>query len=138
MPQFFNGDITRFLARRVAALDEAEGDILPDGERVEQGGTLEQHAETQEQLVALLAAKPRHFLAADGDRTRIRREDAEDGLDHHRFAGARSADDDQRAALGHREIDAVQHILRAEGLADILEYDVSFLVHHVTSRIAKR
>ena len=43
--QLLDGDVARLGARHAAALDQAEGDILPDRQAVEQGRALEQHAE---------------------------------------------------------------------------------------------
>ena len=40
--------------------------------------------------------------------------------------------------LRHREVDAVQHVLRPEGLADIVEHDMGVLVHRVTPRTEAR
>jgi hypothetical protein len=43
--ELFDRDVARLLARHAAALDQAEGDVLPDRQAVEQRRALEQHAE---------------------------------------------------------------------------------------------
>ena len=56
LAQLLDGDVPGLGARHVAALDQAEGDVLPDGQRVEEGRALEQHAEALQIVVARLAA----------------------------------------------------------------------------------
>ena len=43
--ELFDRDVARLAARHAAALDQAERDVLPDGQAVEQRRALEQHAE---------------------------------------------------------------------------------------------
>ena len=76
------------------ALDQPEGDVLPDRQTVEQGRALEQHAEVPAHLLAVAAGAgrpspaPSIWIAAG-----IGTQQAEDAFDQHRLAGARAADD---------------------------------------------
>jgi hypothetical protein len=51
-------------------------------------------------------------------------DDAENAFEHHRLAGAGAADHHQRLAALNGDVDAVQHRLRPEGLADVVELDM--------------
>src|SRR6185295_4298951 len=62
------GNVPGLAPAHLLALDEAEGDVLPDGERIEQRRSLEQHAEARQDLVALRPRQAYHLLAADADR----------------------------------------------------------------------
>ena len=110
-------DVARLRPRHAAPLDQAERDILPYAERIEQRAALEQHAEFAHQPVAGGAAQPDRLDAVDPDRAGIGPEQAEDALDQHRFAGAGAADDDEALAGAAGDIDAVEHALAPERLA---------------------
>src|SRR5260221_5577829 len=113
--------LQRHLLRRcatgAATHDQAEGDVLPDRQRVEEGAALEQHAEFAHQLLALAGREVGDLLAVDRDRAGIGLDEAEDAFQHHRLAGAGAADDDDALAHADVEIDAVEYPLRPEGLA---------------------
>ncbi len=89
-------------------LAQAKGDVLPDGEAVEERPALEQHAEMTQECPPV-DALDRHPV--DQDRGRVRSEDAEDALQRHRLAGARPADDHQALPRHHLQRDAVEHPL---------------------------
>ena len=125
LAELLHGDVARLGAGHVAALDQAEGDILPDGQGVEQCCPLEQHAETLKILVTRRALEADHLFACHLDRAGFGLEDAEHAFQHHRLAGAGAADHHQRMALGHRQVDTVQHMLGSEALLDAVENDMS-------------
>ena len=85
--------------------------------RIEQRAALEQHAEFAYQPVAGGAAQPDSLDPVDPDRAGIGPEQADDALDQHRFAGAGAADDDETLAGAAGDIDAVEHGLAPERLA---------------------
>ena len=122
--ELLDGDVARLAARHAAALDQAEGDILPHRQAVEERGRLEQHAEFPQHRVARAAANARHILAIDEDLALVGPEDAEHAFDHHRFAGARAADHHQRFPGIQGQVDAVEHDLAAEALLDAPEFDL--------------
>ena len=97
---------------------QLEADILPDRQAVEQRAVLEQHADA---VVQRLALAPRHRASTSRPSTSISAgiglDQAEDALDRHRLAGARAAQDHHRVPGADVEVDAVQHLLRPEGLA---------------------
>src|SRR3546814_2659254 len=67
LAQLVEGDLFRLVAFHPAALDQAEGDIFPDLQAVEEGGTLEQHAEFAQHLLALVGAEFHRVFAVDQD-----------------------------------------------------------------------
>src|SRR3546814_7246929 len=77
-----------------------------------------QHAELAQHAFALATAHADHLFAVDLDAARVRRQQAQDAFQHHRLAGARPADDHQRFAFAHVEIDAVEDMLRPERLLE--------------------
>ena len=93
---------------RRRALDEAEGDVLPDLQAVEQRRALEQHAELAHEIVAVGAAEVGGVLAVDEHGALIRLDDADDAFEQDRFAGARTADHHQRLAGRDLQVDAVE------------------------------
>ena len=70
------------------------------------------------------AVGPHHLLAVDPDRADVGLEQAQDALDQHRLAGARAADDDERPAGRHVEVDALQDPLRPEALGEPADHDL--------------
>src|SRR5262249_35410399 len=121
--EFFESDLVGVGARHAAPLHKAEGDILPDAQRIEEGAPLKQHAEFTHQSFAPAAAQPDRFLAVNANRSRLGPHDAEDALDQHRFAGAGAADNDEALAPRDRKVDAVQNALSADRFLDAGERD---------------
>ncbi len=126
----------RLRARQLLDLQQAEGDVLPHRQAVEQRRSLEQHAELLHHLLALAPRQARHLLAVDLDRARIGLEDAEDALEQHRLAGARAADHHHRFGLADLEIEAVQHVLRAEALVQVADPDLGLGRAHRLKKIS--
>ena len=83
--------------QRLAGVAQAEGDVLPDRQAVEERAALEQHAEVAQEGAAVDRGEGH---AVDQDLAAVGREDAEDAFQRHRLAGARAADDDE-ALAGH-------------------------------------
>ena len=112
-------------------LNEAEGDVFPDLEAVEQCAALEQHAELAKEFLALIFLHADDFDAVDLDTALFRRKQAEDAFEKHRFAGAGTADDDHALAPADLQVDAVQHHLgtAGESLPHALEDDLGIVAH---------
>lgn len=125
LAEFLHGDVFCLGPGHVAPLDQAEGDIFPNGERVKQGSTLKQHAEPSEILVACGTLEANHFLATHRDGTGFGMQDSEHAFQHDGLARARTADDHQRAPLWHRQVQAIQDMLCPEAFADVLQNNVS-------------
>ena len=81
--------------------------------------------------VALGMAHGRGFRAIDHDGAGIGDDEANDVLDEDRFAGAGTANDDKRFAGGNFQIDAVEDLLGAKGLAQIADLDLRHAVSGV-------
>ena len=110
-------------------LQQAERDVLPDRQAVEQRGALEQHAELLHDLLARAARRaPITSSPSISIEPRSGSQDAEDALQQHRLAGARAADHHDQLALGDVEIDAVQHLLGAEALVQVADADLGVAV----------
>ena len=107
-----------------AALDQAERDVLPDGQGVEQRGPLEQHAELGQHPGAIGTAQMDGRLAIDQDLAAVWTQQAQDAFQQDGLAAAGAADDDDALALLDLQIDALQHLLAAEGLAQALDDDL--------------
>src|SRR5581483_11250316 len=102
-------------------LAEGKGDILEDGERVEQGRALE----TEADLAAGFLQRFR-FAAADVhavhlDAAPVRLDQADDVLQGDALARSRAADDGHRLALEDGKIDAVEHGPGPEALREVAE-----------------
>ena len=114
--QLGGGDLFCLVAVDTLLREKAERDVFPDGQAVEQRRALEQHAEFLVDAFPIPCRNADHLFAVDLDAAaRVRRQETEHAFDQDRFAGARTADDDQRFADAHVQIDAVQHDLRTEG-----------------------
>ena len=125
LAEFFDGNFFCFAARHVAALDQAEGDIFPDGQGVKKRAALKQHAEAAQVFIAAYAFQAGDFLAAHLDGAGIGAEDSEDAFQHDGFSGAGAADHHQRMAFRHGKRNAVQHMLGTEALVNILQDNVT-------------
>src|SRR5207244_2830644 len=122
--EFLQRDLARLGTRHAAPLDQAEGDVFPDPQRIEQRAALEQHAEFAHQRLARLAPQPDRLLAIDANRAAIGPHQPEDSLDQHRFADPRAADHDEALARRNGEVDAVEHALAAERFLEALDGDL--------------
>src|SRR5690606_29080863 len=121
--QLLERDDLRLRSRHALTLDQAEGDVLPDRQAVEQRAALEEHPELGVHALALARREMHDVLSVDLDRAAIGVNDAEDRLEEHRLAGAGAADDDERLAAPDIEIHPLQHLLAAEALVQIANFD---------------
>src|SRR5690606_21961613 len=119
-----NGDVLRLFALHLAALNKTEGHILPDGQAVKQRSALQAHAELAQHLFTLTGIHLQDVFSVHKNLAAIGTDDAEHAFDHHRLAGTRPADHNERLAFRHGEVDAVQHNFLAEALIDIPEFDL--------------
>src|SRR6185312_6133327 len=124
--ELFQRDVFGYAAIHAAALDQAESDILPDAQRIEQRRALEQHAEFLHQRFAMAARQRRDFLSVDLDRAGIGIDQAEDAFDGDGFARARAADDDDAFLMADIEIDTVEHGLAPEGFLQAADRNLGF------------
>ena len=102
------------------AAHQAEGDVLPDGEGIEQGTALEEHAELGEEGVAVAGCG---VFTVYGYFTGTRCNEAKHAFQRDGFARTRTADDDHALAFGDVEVHAAQDVVGAEGFFDVLEGD---------------
>ena len=134
--QLLDGDLAGLAAGTLEwAAQQAEGDVLPDRERVKEGRSLKQHAEAREQRLALAA---RRVVPVDGDAAAVGGDEPEDALQQHRLARARAADDHHRAALGHMQAGAAQHGSAVKILVQLGEGDHAEKNTPVSRKLAAR
>ena len=103
---------------------EPERHVLPDRQAVEQRPALEQHAELAAQPVDRVARGADDFLAVDADRAAVGDQQAEHALDQDGLARPGTADHHQRLARYEIEVDALEHLLRAEALGQPADRDL--------------
>ena len=90
-------------------------DVLRHGQRREQGAALEHHAGPA--LDIGLGTGVVDVAAEDLDMPALGPLEAEDGVEQHRLAGARAADDGEDLAAADLEVEAVMDDIVAEGAA---------------------
>src|SRR5579859_1047271 len=118
------GDAAHAVGLADPALREAEGDVAPHRHRIEQRAALEEHPELGADALHVTRAGAHHFDTVDGHRSALWCEQAENALERHRLARARSADDRHRLAMLDRQVDPVEHGLLVEALHHIGELDL--------------
>jgi hypothetical protein len=89
------------------------------GEQVER---LEDHSDVAAELVDV-DMRVVHPQAIDDELPAVDRLELVDRPDHRALAGAGRPDDHDDVALIHREVDAAEHMKRAEVLVDVPELD---------------
>ena len=111
--------------RLLGVLDEREGHVLLDGKRIEQRRSTETSMPNLRRTRLSSIVVERHdVLAVDPDVAAVGLEQAHEVLHQHRLALPRAADDDVDLAALDVEIDAAQHLVRAERLLDAANADL--------------
>jgi hypothetical protein len=105
-------------------LPQREGDVVVEVLRAEQGAVLEQHAEQLADLVQLLLADLGDVTAVDDDRAGLGLEQADQGLQEHRLAGAGGPEHHADLTRGEREADVLPDRLSPEPLRQVLDDDL--------------
>jgi hypothetical protein len=98
-------------------------DVVVEVERAEQGAVLEQHAEEAAQLVELVLAAVGQVVAVDPDVPPVRPQQADQGLEEDRLAGAGGAEQHRDLACGQRERDVLPDDLPTERLGQSVDHD---------------
>src|SRR5688572_8289258 len=100
-------------------LAQAHGNVVANGERVEQRGELKDVADSRAQRIEIAARERRHLETIDQDSPAVGLEQPDDVLDRDRLARARVPDDDHRLAFDHVERETGEDAFRAEALVDV-------------------
>src|SRR5512143_1682076 len=114
------------LVRQFRMRPQAETDILPHRERIEERRHLEQHAELFSQLIQLVLVEIVQDLARHLNLAPIREEQPDDVLDQYAFAAAAASNDGHALALSDGQIHAAEHLKAAEALIQIRDLDHRF------------
>ncbi len=107
------------LGRDVARLEDGQRDVLADGERIEEGAGLEEHAETLADLGQPFVVELGDLGAVDENFARVGLERADDVAQEGTFAAAAAAHDDEDFAVLQLEGDVLQNLPRAEAAAHV-------------------
>jgi hypothetical protein len=121
-------DLLDLIFGEAAAFAQREGDVLADGQRIEERAVLENHRDFTAHRLHLLFGELRDVLAGDEDAPGVGAQKTHDQLQRDRLAHAGAAQDAQRLARHHMKVDVLQHVQTAEGLRDILEGNVGLAV----------
>ena len=130
-PTISSFSVTTALTLRLGQLGvfaQREGNIVVDVHRAEQRAVLEQHAEQLAYLVEASLRQLGEVLVVDPDRSAIRLEQPDQGLEEDRLAGTGRSKQDRYLAGGKREGHIRPNWLRTEGLRQPLD---SYLNAHV-------
>jgi hypothetical protein len=90
---------------------------------------LEDHAHVLAQRAHRLRVAMAQRLAVDRERAFLELFEAVDAAQQRALARAALADDGDHLAAAHREVDALQHLVRAEALAQRADRDDGFIGH---------
>ena len=108
----------------LGVLAQREGDVVVEVHRAEHGAVLEQHAEQLADLVELLLGAARDVGALDDDRALVGLEQADQGLQEHRLAGAGRTEHHADLAGRDRQGHVTPDQLLAERLAQVVDLDL--------------
>ena len=111
---FFRGDVIGV---------EAIGDVVFDGEGVEEGGLLKDHPDAGAEGEEVALGHGLDFLAKDADGPGVWAEEAVDQLEEDTFAGAGGAEDDALLAGGDGEGDVFEDGFAVETDGNVVEDD---------------
>src|SRR5690606_458820 len=113
------GDLGFVEMREVLA--DRVGDVLAHVERVEERRGLEEHGDLSAHGKELLLRTPHQLLAVEEDRSAVGAEQADQALEQHALARARSADHRERLPTSNGKVEALVDDVLAEGLPQVLE-----------------
>ena len=102
---------------------ETIGYVVFDGEGVEEGGLLKDHADSLAELEEIDFAHAADLVVKDGDGPRVGFEETVRELEEDGFTAACGTEDDAGLALADSEGDVVQDGFDVEGDGDVLEDD---------------
>ena len=122
--QLLHHDVADLGLGLLGVLAQREGDVVVEVHRAEHRAVLEQHAEQLADLVELLLGAGGDVDALDHDAALVGLEQADDGLEEHRLAGAGGAEHDADLAGGDGEGDVAPDELLAEALGQVLDLDL--------------
>jgi hypothetical protein len=112
------------LRRWAPRAPQRKGDVVENGHRVEERAFLERHPELLADLGALAVGKGPEVTAVHENPAGVRSDQPDQVLQENALAGAGRPDDDERLAFGDRQVDAVEHRLPVERLAEVLDPDL--------------
>src|SRR5262249_14862694 len=108
---------------RAALLAQTEGDIVEDGQAVEEGGTLEEKAEAKALAGQRAGAEVGEHIAVGDDAPGRRPQQGEEQVQEHGLAAAALADHHEGLAMGDVEGEVLEYALRAELYRHAVEAD---------------
>ena len=115
------GDLGLALA---GVLAQREGDVVEEAHRAEEGAVLEEHPEELADLVEVVSAELDDVAAVDDDRAGVGADQADQGLEEDRLAGAGRAEHHRDLPRGEGEGDVVPDELAPEPLGQAAHRDL--------------
>jgi hypothetical protein len=107
----------------LGVLSDRERDVLGERHGIEECPGLEEDAEAFAHGVELLALELAEVFSEHENLALVGQEGSDHVSQESGFAGARAPEDDHDLALAYIEIDTLEHLLGAEGFAEILHGD---------------
>jgi hypothetical protein len=101
-----------------ASLDEGEGDVLGDGEAIEEGGVLEEVADAAAEGGELTFGEAAEGGAVELDGAGVGMEKADDVFEQDAFAFAGRADEDEGFAPADVEVDPLEDLLGVKAFVE--------------------
>jgi hypothetical protein len=117
-------DVTDLGLRLLGVLAQRERDVVVEVHRAEHGAVLEQHAEQLADLVEVALGAGGDVGALDDDRALVGLEQADQGLEEDRLAGAGGAQHHADLARGDGQRHVPPDQLLAEGLRQVVDLDL--------------
>jgi len=113
---------------------ESVGDVRPHVLRIEERPTLEEHRDAPAEQRELLGVHRGDFLSVEDDGPSVRLQEPDEHLEHDALADAGPADDGERLAALHVEIQVLIDHLGTEGLPHAAEPN-QHVVGHLAGRL---
>jgi len=109
MTELFDRHFPRFSRLQASCCDRGEGDVLPDGHRIEESAILKEDPKPRKEAGAGAFIGVDRLLSVYRDRSRIGPDEIENAFEEHGLAASGGAENNQVFAGGQVEIDSRQN-----------------------------
>src|ERR1700682_1763738 len=117
-------DLVDLFFSQVPGLAQGESDVLSYREGVEERAVLKNHGNFLADPFHLFFRIVRDVFSGDDYAARVRLKKSHDVMQRYRLAHTAAAEDADGLTRQHLKTDMVKHNVVAEGLADVLKFDV--------------
>ena len=105
-------------------ISQAEGDVFPDTETVEEGVLLKQHADPALELAPFIGTQATECEVAISHASAVDLHQADQAFQQYGLSARRRTDQDRRLSGGNVQGDRPQHLIVGEALCEPIENDV--------------